>query len=117
MRLEGLEKVPLLDQLYVSHNGLTAIEGLSAVPALTTLDLAGNRIEELTGMEALSGLADLWLNDNRVSDWEQVKRLEHMSELGTLYLERNPLQRSADYRRKLKLALPSLTQIDATMCK
>ncbi len=41
-----------------------------------------------------------------------------MTSLCTVYLEQNPFwERSADYRRKLKLALPSLTQIDATMCR
>ena len=53
----------------------------------------------------------------QIADWPEVNKLRHMSDLGTVYLERNPLAQSADYRRKLKLALPSLTQIDATLCR
>jgi protein phosphatase 1 regulatory subunit 7 len=42
-----------------------------------------------------------------------------MKNLETVYFERNPIQTQspADYRRKLKLALPSLSQIDATLCR
>jgi protein phosphatase 1 regulatory subunit 7 len=35
----------------------------------------------------------------------------------TVYLERNPLAEDPAYRRKLAMALPSLKQIDATMCR
>lgn len=62
-----------------------------------------------------------------------------MKSLETVYFEHNPIQvcikdifyfdaylllilfvqdqAPADYRRKLKLTLPSLTQIDATLCR
>ena len=42
-----------------------------------------------------------------------------MKQLATVYFERNPIQKSnqADYRRKLKLCLPTLTQIDASLCR
>ncbi len=137
--MEGMEKLQQLDQLYLSHNGISTVEGLSCSTSLTTLDLAANMIAELAGMEKLKDLGDLWLNDNKVvcvvsaclarvdfsmvffspqvDDWNQLKHLEHMKELQTIYLERNPIDRGADYRRKLKLALPSLTQIDATLCR
>jgi protein phosphatase 1 regulatory subunit 7 len=34
-----------------------------------------------------------------------------------VYLEANPLAQDAAYRRKLKLIVPTLTQIDATLCR
>jgi protein phosphatase 1 regulatory subunit 7 len=46
-----------------------------------------------------------------------VSHLTPNGDLTTVYLERNPIQKSADYRRKLKLMLPNLTQIDAAMCR
>lgn len=54
---------------------------------------------------------------HQISDWNQIDRLVPMKKLGTVYFERNPIQKTADYRRKLKLALPSLNQIDATLCR
>ena len=53
----------------------------------------------------------------QVSDWNEVKKLEVNGKLSTVYFERNPIERSADYRRKMKLTLPNLTQIDATLCR
>ena len=40
-----------------------------------------------------------------------------MTNLRTIYLEGNPLQADmgVNYRRKIKLACPQLTQIDATL--
>lgn len=36
--------------------------------------------------------------------------------LRTIYLEGNPMQTDIRYRQKIKLALPQLTKIDATLC-
>ena len=55
----------------------------------------------------------------QVADWSEIPKLGHMKELATVYFERNPIQthHQADYRRKLMLALPMLSQIDATLCR
>ena len=107
----------MLDDLYLSHNGIKCIEGLKANKQLTTLDMAGNSIEKLDNLDQLEMIEEFWFNDNHISDWKEIKKIEHMKNLATVYLERNPIEKSPDYRRKLKLALPSLTQIDATLCR
>lgn len=85
---------------------------------LQTLDLAGNRIKLLQGLDKLEHLEEFWLNDNLVEDWAQLSQgLAKATRLATVYFERNPIQKDVNYRRKIKLALPSLTQIDATLCK
>ena len=56
-------------------------------------------------------------NDNQISDWKDVDQLAGAKQLQTVYLERNPVAGDVNYRRKLKLALPSLTQIDATLTR
>lgn len=56
-------------------------------------------------------------NGNEISDWNDLKQLENAKGIQTVYLEGNPLQRDPNYRRKIKLALPSLTQIDSTLCR
>lgn len=55
------------------------------------------------------------MNDNQVSDWACISQLSKVP-LSTIYLERNPVANDAAYRRKLKLSIPSLNQIDATLC-
>lgn len=79
--------------------------------------MAGNGIEKLDNLGTLVQIEEFWFNDNNISDWNEIKKIEHMKKLATVYFERNPIQNSTDYRRKLKLAIPSLTQIDATLCR
>jgi len=117
VKLEGLEPLTNLEELYISHNGLQTIEGLSSNKELNTLDMAGNRISSLDNLEDLENIQEFWFNDNQLSEWSEIPKLAHLKQLETVYFERNPIHRNADYRRKLKLCLPSLTQIDASLCR
>lgn len=62
-------------------------------------------------------------NDNLLDSWEEVQTLTKLKKLQTIYLERNPIYFSADkqmdpnYRRKVLLTLPWVTQIDATLAR
>ena len=55
-------------------------------------------------------------NDNQLDSWEDLDQFKNCTKLQTIYLERNPIWRDTAYRRKVKLALPTVTQIDATLC-
>ena len=59
------------------------------------------------------------MNDNKVESWKEVEKLSKLPALRTIYLERTPLQRKEgdQYRRKMILNLPQVTQIDATLCR
>jgi len=96
---------------------LQVIENLDHNIKLQTLDLAGNRIKTIHGLDNLACLEEFWLNDNLVESWTELNGLSKAPRLATVYLERNPIQQDVNYRRKIKLALPSLTQIDATLCR
>ena len=96
---------------------MKVIQNLESNTNLQTLDLAGNRIKELGGLSNLTKLEEFWFNDNLLEDWKQLDGLKDLSQLVTVYLERNPIQKDVNYRRKIKLSLPGLTQIDATMCR
>lgn len=61
----------------------------------------------------------LQFNDNQLSEWGDLDNLPKDS-LETVYFERNPIWsdgKDPNYRRKIKLALPSIQQIDATLCR
>ncbi|PFH53051.1 hypothetical protein AMATHDRAFT_55392 [Amanita thiersii Skay4041] len=119
-KLEGLEGLENLDQLYLSHNGIKKIEGLESNSNLTTLDIGNNFVEVLENVSHLTQLTELWMNGNQIPDLRALDtQLRSISTLETLYLEGNPCQTSdmANYRRKVKLALPQLKQIDATYVK
>ena len=82
----------------------------------------------------MTQLEEFWANSNDISRWQevssiqrhlgvnitisaQVDKLSACPSLATVYLEYNPVAKDPQYRRKLKLACPTLTQIDATLCK
>lgn len=59
----------------------------------------------------------LQMNGNQIANLHSLeKELGSIKTLTTLYLEGNPCQKNdmAGYRRKIILALPQVTQIDAT---
>jgi len=57
----------------------------------------------------------LQFNHNQLEHWEDIDQLTQSKGMKTVYFEGNPISSNPQYRRKLKLALPSLTQIDATL--
>lgn len=59
----------------------------------------------------------LQMNDNLVESWSDLDELKGAKHLETVYLERNPLQKDPQYRRKIMLALPTVRQIDATFVR
>lgn len=82
---------------------------------LTTMDVGANRIAAIPEeIRVLSVLEDLWLNDNKIESFSEADRLVPLrASLRTLYLERNPLAKDFEYRKKLEALLPELDQIDA----
>ncbi|KIY43946.1 L domain-like protein [Fistulina hepatica ATCC 64428] len=118
--LEGLEELVDLQELYVSDNGIKRIDGLQNNLNLTTLDVGSNFIEKIENVSHLQQLEELWMSGNKIPDLGDLEpELGKISNLQTIYLEHNPCQ-TADptgYRRKIMLALPQLTQIDATFTR
>ena len=66
--------------------------------------------------ENLLGIV-IQFNNNGLSEWKDIDLLQPCKAIDTVYFEHNPIYKDAQYRRKLKLALPSLKQIDATMVR
>ncbi|XP_041125611.1 protein phosphatase 1 regulatory subunit 7-like isoform X3 [Polyodon spathula] len=116
-RIEGLQCLMNLRELYLSHNGIEVIEGLENNKKLTTLDIAANRIKKIENISHLTELQEFWMNDNQIENWGDLDELKNAHSLETVYLERNPLQKDPQYRRKIMLALPTVRQIDATFIR
>jgi protein phosphatase 1 regulatory subunit 7 len=83
---------------------------------LQTLDVAVNKIKKIENIEHLVELEEFWANNNEIEDWNDVYVLETCTKLGTVYLEKNPIQIKfqEQYRRRIMAVLPNLKQIDAT---
>jgi protein phosphatase 1 regulatory subunit 7 len=68
-------------------------------------------------LESLPKLEELWAANNQLSSLDEIERqLSDKRELITVYFEGNPLQRRDEvhYRRKVKLVLPQVLQLDAS---
>ena len=51
---QRLQGCTLLEELLLSHNGISTIEGLSQLANLRLLDLSNNRLEKVQGLDALT---------------------------------------------------------------
>jgi Leucine-rich repeat (LRR) protein len=60
-KIENLDSLTLLDQLYLSENGLAEIAGLERNVEISTLDLANNKIRVIENIEHLSKLEEFWV--------------------------------------------------------
>jgi protein phosphatase 1 regulatory subunit 7 len=117
--ITGLESLPNLEELYVSHNAITEISpsSLASNPKLRVLDISNNQISHLENLTHLKDLEELWASSNKLADFREVEReLADKENLETVYFEMNPLQLAgpAVYRNKVRLALPLVKQIDAS---
>ena len=126
-KLEGLDTLKALEELYLSHNGIQKLEGLDNNLSLTTLDFAANQVTVIENVGHLKKLSQFWVrltrsqqaNDNHINDINHLDAQlgpQNMPELETVYLEGNPAQKTEGpgYRRKLQLASPQIQQLDAT---
>ena len=114
----GLSDLPSLEELYVSHNALTSLDGLESNTRLRVLDISNNQISHLEKLESLARLEEFWASSNQLDSFEEIeKQLGSKESLETVYLEGNPLQKKnlVTYRNKVRLALPRIKQIDASM--
>ena len=117
-KIAGLSALTNLEELYISHNALVEISGLEKNTNLRVVDISNNRITHLTNLEKQEHLEELWASSNLIASFEEVeKELANKKELNTVYFEMNPLQlrNPALYRNKIRLALPQIQQIDASM--
>ena len=81
------------------------------------LDVSNNQIWHLTDLQHLSQLEELWASNNQLDSFAEVEReLADKEALNTVYFEGNPLQtrNAVVYRNKVRLALPQISQIDAS---
>ncbi|KAI9440041.1 L domain-like protein [Lactarius indigo] len=124
-KLENFSGLKRLKILALQSNRITKIENLDGackpggVTKLTTLDVGSNFISEVENLSHLNHLTELWINNNKIKTLQALEPQLGSLPLQTIYLEGNPCQQAegANYRRKIMLSLPALTQIDATFTK
>ena len=67
-KIEGLQELVTLEELYMCENRISVIEGLDTLVHLKVLELGGNSIREIgSGLLSLISLEELWLGKNKIS--------------------------------------------------
>ncbi|KAH8596739.1 protein phosphatase-like protein PP1 regulatory subunit sds22 [Bisporella sp. PMI_857] len=118
--LANLSTLPQLEELYISHNALTSLSGIESLTQLRVLDVSNNQISSVRGLKDLVDLEEFWASYNQIGDFGETEaELKGLTKLTTVYFEGNPLQLKgpAVYRNKVRLMLPQVTQIDATILR
>lgn len=83
---------------------------------LRVLDIGNNRISKIENIAHLLHLEEFWASYNKIDTLQDLEpQLSHLTQLQTVYLEGNPVQRNnmSSYRRQIKTELPQIVQIDA----
>ena len=55
-----------LEELYISHNGITRLEGLEKNLKLRVLDIGNNFIERIENVKHLTNIEELWVCDSAI---------------------------------------------------
>lgn len=80
-RIQGLETLILLEELWLCECKITKIENLRKCEMLTKLYLYGNRISKIVNLDNLIDLQVLWLCENKISKIENLSSLKNLKDL------------------------------------
>ncbi len=85
-KIENLDRLVSLTQLYVGKNKITKLENLDHLSNLTILSIQSNRLRKIEGLEKLASLEQLYLSHNGI---EKIENLDKNSALTTLDVANN----------------------------
>ena len=89
-KIEGLDSLTNLTELYLSKNQISHIESLDRLTNLTKLYLFSNQISHIKGLDRLTNLIVLSLSYNQIS---RIEGLDRLKKLTALYLYSNQISR------------------------
>lgn len=108
-----------MDTLNLCHNQIRAIEncGIEVLPVLNTLNISHNFLrtaEQLEGLRSCKFLSVLDISHNRIDDVTVVKILAGLPDLRVLTMTGNPVvSQIPSYRKTMILECKELTYLDS----
>ena len=93
-RIEGLQALPELRELYLGRNRIRTIEGLGNLEKLEVLMLEVNEIEEVSGLSHLKSLKRLGLAGNKLRNITGLRGLTSLEEV-SIESSRNQLDEAS----------------------
>jgi hypothetical protein len=118
-RIQGLENLHNLQQLWLNSNQLTALEGLATLTSLQQLWVGRNRIAHIgTALDRNVNLTELNISDNKLGCFKDLDNLARLPSLSNLALNDphfspNPVCMLCNYQTYALYQLTQLTCLDA----
>lgn len=114
---QGIEILPQLYNLNLSHNALRSVDGLANSTTLVELRLAMNELHDISAMPSLINLRFLDVSNNKL---ESLDGLSSLPKLEELYVHRNELRdilpvMSCGQLRVLNASHNHITSLDTTL--
>lgn len=116
-KIENLDRCPRLRRLWLSENRIDCIENLENLSDLREFCAQGNNIRELGGLEGNMYLRILDLSRNKISRLKELERLASLPELRELHLQSQlfgacPIVYQENYRSYTVCVLKGLFVLD-----
>ncbi|KAH9572717.1 hypothetical protein CY35_02G167000 [Sphagnum magellanicum] len=119
IRVDGLEGLRNLEQLYLNHNSIKELEpsSFSGLQKLQILHMGDNALKTLVHLGSLLALVSLDMTSNlltpsRLGGLSSIDNLSPLPNLAKLWLTNNPISRQNNYRIAVISRLKHLQQLD-----
>ena len=108
------DNLRMIKKLNLWGNNLTEVSLLREMTALEVLSLPINNISTLKDFVNCLNLRELYIRGNQIRDLAEIRYLQKLPYLRTLWLNENPCSEHPNYRSYVIQMLPELTKLDKT---
>lgn len=106
------DNVKYLKNLNLWGNDLDEVSLLREMINIEVLSLSINKISSLRDFQNCMKLQELYLRRNDIQDLAEIKYLQNLPHLRTLWLSENPCASHENYRKYTIKMLPNLMKLD-----
>lgn len=106
------DNLKLLKNLNLWGVGFDDVSILSQMPNIEVLALSINKITTLKDFQHCPKLQELYIRRNNIKNLAEIKYLQNLPHLKTLWLSENPCADHPNYRQYVLSVLPNLQKLD-----
>lgn len=106
------DNLKLLKNLNLWGVGFDDVSILSQMPNIEVLALSINKISTLKDFQHCGKLQELYIRRNNIKNLAEIKYLQNLPHLKTLWLSENPCADHPNYRQYVLSVLPNLQKLD-----
>ena len=106
------DNLKLLKKLNLWGVGFEDVSILNQMPNVEVLALSINKISSLKDFQNCGALQELYLRRNNIKNLAEIKYLQNLPYLHTLWLNENPCADHPNYRQYVISHLPDLKKLD-----